>query len=304
MSSRIRLANVASSWKMPWVSALQSSSYVLASSSGMLVDVEIDAPLDVRTIAAASSMTVRLDSPSRSIFSSPICETPFMSYCVTAVPSPAVERCSGTMLASGSEPMTTPAACVDALRQIPSSRRALSMMCFAQSSCSYRSLSSRLSLERSLERDVHHRRHQLGQPVDIRQGHVEHAPHVADRGSRRHGPEGDDLRHPVAPVLLLHVREHAVATPVVEVDVDVGHLHALAVEEALEDEPVAERLDVGDAEHVAHQRSGGAAAAGTDANAVAARRADQVPHDQEVRRETGLTDDVELHVRGARAPRR
>ena len=107
--------------------------------------------------------------------------------------------------------------------------------------------------ECSVERDVHHLRHQLREPVDVREGHVEHATHVADRRPRRHGTEGDDLRDAIATVLLLHVREHAIPSPVVEVDVDVGHLHALAVEEPLEDEPVAERLDVGDVEHVADQ---------------------------------------------------
>ena len=269
-----------------------------------LVDVEVDAPVTSAPSAAASSMTVRLDSPSRSIFSSPICDTPFMSYCVTAVPSPAVERCSGTMLASGSEPMTTAAACVDALRQIPSSRLRVVDDVLRPLLVVVELLQLAALLERSLQRDVHHLRHQLGEPVDIREGHVEHASDVADRRPRRHGSEGDDLRDTVASVLLLHVREHAIAPTVVEVDVDVGHLHALAVEEALEDEPVAERLDVGDVEHVAHQRPGGAAAPGPDANAVAACRPDQVPDDQEVRGEPGLTDDVELHVRGARVPRR
>ena len=56
---------------------------------------------------------------------------------------------------------------------------------------------------------------------------------------------------------------------VIEVDVDVRHLHALAVEESLEDEPVAEWLDVGDVEHVAHHRSRCAAAPGPDAHSVA-----------------------------------
>src|SRR5580658_6065179 len=58
---------------------------------------------------------------------------------------------------------------------------------------------------------------------------------------------------------------------IIEVDVDVRHLHALAVEEALEDESVLERLDVGDVEHVAHHRPRSAASAGTDPHPVGAR---------------------------------
>ena len=92
-----------------------------------------------------------------------------MSYCVTAVPSPAVERCNGTMLASGSEPMTTAAACVDALRQIPSSRlrnvddvrRPVLVLVQLVQLAAFG--------KRAIERDAHHLRHQLRQPVDIRE---------------------------------------------------------------------------------------------------------------------------------------
>ena len=122
-----------------------------------------------------------------------------------------VERCSGTILASGSEPITTPAACVEALRQIPSSRRALSMTWLRPILVLVQLAELAALLKRALERDAHHLRHQLRKPVDVRERHVEHAPDVADGRPGRHRPEGDDLRDPVATILLLHVREHAIA---------------------------------------------------------------------------------------------
>src|SRR5450759_4074970 len=188
-----------------------------------MASMSMRVPVVPSIICSASSMTVRLARPRKSIFSSPTLETPSMSNMVTAVlRSPVVERCSGTMLVSGSAPMTTPAACVDALRQIPSSRRALSITWRAQPSLSYRSRSSRFP----------------------------------DRARSRVMPT-------VIAVLSLHVLENAVAVAIVEVDVDVGHLDPLEVEEALEDQPVAQRADVGDVQHVGHQRARRAAPSGT-----------------------------------------
>ena len=57
-----------------------------------------------------------------------------MSNWVTTPSLPEVARARGTMLASGSAPMTTPAAWVEAFRQMPSSRRAMSMTLRAQGS--------------------------------------------------------------------------------------------------------------------------------------------------------------------------
>ncbi len=138
--------------------------------------------------------------------------------------------------------------------------------------------------------------HQLGEAIDVGQRHVEDASHVADGGARRHGAEGDDLGDALAAVLLLHVGDDPIAAAVVEVAVDVGHGDALAVEEALEEQVVAQRVEVGDLQHVGDQRPRGAAATWTDLDAVAARRAHEVPDDEEVGREAGLLDDVQLHA--------
>ena len=51
----------------------------------------------------------------------------------------------------------------------------------------------------------------------------------------------------VGAVLLLDVVDDAVAAVLAEVDVEVGHRHALGIEEALEQQLVAQRVEVGDA---------------------------------------------------------
>ena len=63
----------------------------------------------------------------------------------------------------------------------------------------------------------------LRDPVDDAVRDVEHAPGVANGGPRGHRPERDDLRDPIAPVLLGDVVDDLVASVDGEVDVDVGH---------------------------------------------------------------------------------
>ncbi len=73
-------------------------------------------------------------------------------------------------------------------------------------------------------------------------------------------------------VLLVDVLDHLAAAAHAEVDVDVGHADALGIEEALEQQVVAQRVDVGDAQRVGDQRAGGRAAPGPDRDAALARR--------------------------------
>ena len=84
---------------------------------------------------------------------------------------------------------------------------------------------------------------------------AEHARGVARGRAREHLAEGDDLRHAVGAVLLGHVADHALAAAHGEVDVDIRHRHALGVEEALEQQVVAQRVDVGDLQAVGDDAS-------------------------------------------------
>ena len=91
-----------------------------------------------------------------------------------------------------------------------------------------------------------------------------HPAHVAHHRLRLHGPEGDDLGHVLAAVLPRDVLDDLAAARLAEVDVDVGRADALLVQEALEDEVVLDRVDVGDAEAVRHEAARGRAAARAD----------------------------------------
>ncbi len=79
---------------------------------------------------------------------------------------------------------------------------------------------------------------QLGEAVDLAVRHLQHAPDVLEHGARLELPEGDDLRDLPAAVAALDVADDLAAPRFAEVDVEVGHRHALGVEEALEQQAV------------------------------------------------------------------
>jgi len=69
---------------------------------------------------------------------------------------------------------------------------------------------------------------------------------------------------PVVAVPVGHVPDDVTAPAFIEVDVDVGHGHALGIEEPLEHQPVVEGIEVGDAQGVGHQAPRRRAAPGAD----------------------------------------
>ena len=138
-------------------------------------------------------------------------------------------------------------------------------------------------------------RHELGHPVHFGDGDVHHAGHVAQRATRRHGAEGDDLRHLVVAVLAGGVCQHFGTAVVAEVEVDVRHGHAPGVEEAFEDESVLDGVHQRDLEGVRHDGAG-CRPARVVPDALFAREAAQVPHDQEVGVKAHVVDDLELVI--------
>src|SRR5207253_2759834 len=81
-----------------------------------------------------------------------------------------------------------------------------------------------------------------------------------------------------------------------EGDVGVRERLAARVEEALEEQPVADRVDVGDLEAVGGERAGRAASPRADLDPASLRERDEVPDDQEVVGEAHLLDRLELEA--------
>ena len=247
------------------------------------------------TSATALSITSRFRSPRKSTLSRPSASTFFIENWVTT--SWSAPFCwSGTTSISGRAPITTPAAWIESWRTSPSSGFARSTISFAAGSESYAAFSSEPGLRQSASVWPGPFRDQLRDLVDDAVGDLEHAAGVADGGAGGHRPEGDDLGDAIAAVLLGDVVDHPLAALDREVDVHVGHVLAGRVEEALEEEPVAHRVDVGDLEAVGGERAGGGAAARPDADPVRLREVDEVPDDQEVVRKAHLADRLQLEL--------
>ena len=154
-------------------------------------------------------------------------------------------------------------------------------------------------VEDALERDVlahDRRRHRLGDLVAGRERVAEHAGGVLDGLLGLDRAVGDDLRDPLLAVLLGGVADHVAAPALVEVEVDVGHRDALGVEEALEQQLVLDRVELGDLERVRDERAGGRPAPRADPDAAVLGVADEVGGDEEVAGEAHRQDDVDLVV--------
>ena len=145
------------------------------------------------------------------------------------------------------------------------------------------------------ERHADFERNQLRQPIRQPERLVLHPRHVAHHGLRGHRAEGDDLAHRVVAVEFGDVVQHFLAPFHAEIDVEVGHGHALGIEQAFEQQVVAERVEVGDAETEGHER-GRAGTPAAHRNAVVPGPVDELLDDEEVPREAHLVDDAEFVV--------
>ena len=113
-----------SSWKTPRVSARWSMSKVSGSSMGMAERSRGGLWL-ATMLDRVSSSTERVRSPRKSIFTRPRCSMGSMEYWVTTWFSPILR--TGTISTRGTGVITTPAACWEQCRAIPSMWEAVSM---------------------------------------------------------------------------------------------------------------------------------------------------------------------------------
>ena len=97
-------------------------------------------------------------------------------------------------------------------------------------------LQLRLACDRGRQRHGGRRilRHQLCQLVDLPIRHLQDTADVAQHAPRLQRTKGDDLRHLIPAIALLHVVDHLAAPVLAEVDVEVRHRDAFWIEEALE----------------------------------------------------------------------
>ena len=150
--------------------------------------------------------------------------------------------------------------------------------------------------KRTVQRDAKLRRHSLCHAINARIRHFERTPDVANRALRRHRAEGDDLRDMISAVAALHIVDDLLAADVAEVDVDIGHRHALRIQKTLEEQFVLQGIEIRDAQEIGDDAARRRAAPGADGDALATRILDEIPNDEKVAVIAHAMDDGKLVV--------
>ena len=81
---------------------------------------------------------------------------------------------------------------------------------------------------------------------------------------------------------MAHILDHLAPALHAEIHIDIRRADALGVQEPLKNEPVAERVDIRDSQHIRDEGACRRASAGTNGNAAFLRVADEIPHDEKI----------------------
>jgi len=136
-----------------------------------------------------------------------------------------------------------------------------------------------------------HKRNEFGHAVNVGVRHAKHPTHVPDTGARPHGPERDDLRHAITPVLLVHIPDNFVPAVVGKVEIHVRHSHSLRIQETLERQSVPHRINVCNKEAVRNDAGGCTASPRPHGDTLLAGKPNDVVDKQKIVDEPGAEDD-------------
>src|SRR5690606_3531146 len=152
-------------------------------------------------------------------------------------------------------------------------------------------------LQRFFERNVaalDGRGNHLGQAVGLGVRHLQHAGHVAHGVAGSHGAEGHDVGHAVGAVFLRAVLNHLVAAGVLDVDVHIWHADTVGVEEALEQQVVLERVQLGNLKTVRNDGPGRATPPRAKHNPLVFTPVHKIGDNQEITVKTHVFDNTQL----------
>ena len=136
--------------------------------------------------------------------------------------------------------------------------------------------------------------HQFAQPVGLAVRDLQDAADVLQHGARLHFSKGDDLRHLVTAIALLDVIDHLDTPGFAKIDIEIGHGHTVGIEETFEQQPMFERIEIGDRQRPGDNRAGPRAATRPHRNALRFCPADEIRHDEEIAGKAHGIDDAKL----------
>ncbi len=94
------------------------------------------------------------------------------------------------------------------------------------------------------------------------------APNIFQHRARGKRRKCDDLRDGFPAIFIAHIFDHFLALVIGEIDIDIGHRHALRIQEALEEEIIFYGIDIRNSQRIRHKRSRRRAAPRPHANAA------------------------------------
>src|SRR5439155_13800802 len=100
-----------------------------------------------------------------------------------------------------------------------------------------------------------------------------------------HGAERDDLGDGIAAIFFAHIFDDIRAAIIGKIDVNVRGIDPFGIEEALEQQPIANRIDVGNLEQVSDNRPGSRATSHAS-NPLLVPKTDEIADDKKVTQET------------------
>ena len=83
--------------------------------------------------------------------------------------------------------------------------------------------------------------------------HIEHTAHVTNGRTRCHGAEGGNLTDCITTVFVFDIVNDAVSIGLTKIDVKVGHRNPLWIQEALKQQVVLQRIEVGNLQRIGDQ---------------------------------------------------
>ena len=123
----------------------------------------------------------------------------------------------------------------------------------------------------------------------------QHTPHITYHRLGSHGAIGDDLGDLFAPVVLRHIIDHPISPLHAEIDIEVGHGDTFGIQEALEQQVVGQRVEIGNGQRIGHQGTGARTTPRPDRNTIVLGPLDKIGNDQKIAGESHLVDDIQLH---------
>ncbi len=139
--------------------------------------------------------------------------------------------------------------------------------------------------------------HQLGELLPHSEGEAQHSSRVFEGLFCLDSAKRDNLSDPIITVLLADVSNNFSPATLVEVHIKVGHGDPVRVQESLKNEPVLERVKLGNPHRIGGHGTSPRPTTGTHSNTVFFRPVDEVSNDKEVAGKPHLRDHADFVLR-------